>query len=288
MATERLYSPKKIKEVLDLFGFSFSKALGQNFLIDGNILRKIVARANISKEDFVLEIGPGFGTLTEELCLQGGRVLAVEKDQRLESVLDYTLQEYDNVEILFGDVLDLNLREVLSKRRGESSVKVIANLPYYVTTPILSRLLEEQLPIDSITVMVQKEVAERMVAQPSTKEYGSLSVFIRYYSRPSLVVKVPGSVFMPRPKVDSAVVHLEMKKNLPQGNREIFFDLVHSGFQQRRKSILNSLSSEKYPREKIRKALEASGLSENLRAENLSEEDFLRIAEQIEMIESPE
>ncbi|MDD2447432.1 MAG: 16S rRNA (adenine(1518)-N(6)/adenine(1519)-N(6))-dimethyltransferase RsmA [Tissierellia bacterium] len=280
MENKRLYSPTHIKNTLDKYGFRFSKSLGQNFLIDGNIVRKIVEEAGINKETLVLEIGPGIGTLTEELAINAKKVVTVELDKKLLPILDETLQGYNNVEIINGDILDIDINRVIEEKLSGGPIKVVANLPYYVTTPIIGKLLEENLNIETINVMVQKEVAERMIAQPGSKSYGSLSVFVNFYSDAQIVVKVPNTVFMPKPKVDSAVIKLELKKNLPDIDREKFFKVVKAGFSKRRKTIINSLSSYGFDIEKdiIREALEESSIDPGVRAENISVEEFMKLS----------
>ena len=280
MENKRLYSPQKIKETLDKHGFKFSKSLGQNFLIDGNVVRKIASEANITKEDYVLEIGPGMGTLTEELALNAKKVVAVELDRKLIPVLQDTLAQYKNLEVINADILDVNIEELIEEKLGGGPVKVVANLPYYVTTPIIGALLERHLKIESITVMVQKEVAERMSAAPGSKTYGSLSVFVGFYTVPEMVLKVPNTVFMPRPKIDSAVIRLNLKKQLPDIDTEKFFKVVKAGFSKRRKTILNALSTYGFSIDKdsIREALEKSGIKPEERAENISVEEFIKLS----------
>lgn len=280
MENKRLYSPQKIKETLDKHGFKFSKSLGQNFLIDGNVVRKIASEANITKEDYVLEIGPGMGTLTEELALNAKKVVAVELDRKLIPVLQDTLAQYKNLEVINADILDVNIEELIEEKLGGGPVKVVANLPYYVTTPIIGALLERHLKIESITVMVQKEVAERMSAAPGSKTYGSLSVFVGFYTEPEMVLKVPNTVFMPRPKIDSAVIRLNLKKQLPDIDTEKFFKVVKAGFSKRRKTILNALSTYGFTIDKdsIREALEKSGIKPEERAENISVEEFIKLS----------
>lgn len=283
MENKRLYSPKQIKEVLDRHGFTFSKGLGQNFLIDGNIVRNIVKGAGISKDDYVLEIGPGMGTLTEELALNAKKVVAIEIDKRLEPILAETLKPYDNAEVVFGDVLKLPLRDIINEKCDGGPVKVVANLPYYVTTPIIIKLLEEGLPFKSITVMVQKEVADRMVAKPHSKDYGSLTLFVGYYTKPEIVLKAPKSVFMPQPKIDSSVIKLVVRENLPDVDSDKYFKVVRAAFLKRRKTLLNSLSSKEVNADKdeIRDALKRAGIDEGLRAENLDMDDFIKIAKEL-------
>ena len=280
MENKRLYSPTHIKDILDRYGFKFSKSLGQNFIIDGNIVRKIVEEAAINKDTYVLEIGPGIGTLTEELALNAKKVLAVELDKSLLPILEESLQAYNNVEIINGDILEIDINKIIEEKLNGGPIKVVANLPYYVTTPIIGKLLEEDLNIESINVMVQKEVAERMIAQPGSKNYGSLSVFVSFYTDAKIVIKVPNTVFMPKPKIDSAVIKLEIKKDLPDIDREKFFKIVKAGFSKRRKTIINSLSSYGFDIEKdlIRKALEESKIDPQTRAENISVEEFMKLS----------
>ena len=280
MENKRLYSPSHVKEVLSSHGFKFSKSLGQNFLIDGNIVRKIVSESNITKDDYVLEIGPGMGTLTEELGLRAKKVVAVELDDSLLPILDQTLAPYDNIEIVHGDILKIDIAKLIEEKLNGGPVKVVANLPYYVTTPIIAKLIEEGLNLESVTVMVQKEVADRMASKPGSKVYGSLSVFVNFYSDPKVIVKVPKTVFMPQPKIDSSVIKLTLKKELPDIDREKFFRIVKASFSKRRKTIINCLSSYGFAidKETIRQALESLDISPEERAENLSVEDFMNIS----------
>ena len=283
MDNKRLYSPSQVREVLDRYGFTFSKGLGQNFLIDGNIVRKIVRSADIGKDDYVLEIGPGMGTLTEELALNAKKVIALEIDERLRPVLAETLDPYDNVEVVYGDVLKLPLREIIEEKCGGQPVKVVANLPYYVTTPIIGRLIEENLPLKSISVMVQKEVADRMVAKPHTKDYGSLTLFVGFYTEPQIMMKVPKTVFMPQPKIDSSVIRLNVKEDLPDTNRDSYFKLVRAAFSKRRKTLINALSTYglEADKEEIREALRRAGIEETVRGEDLHMDDYIRLAREL-------
>lgn len=280
MDKKRLYSPSYVKDIIDKYNFRFSKGLGQNFLIDGNIVRKICEEGEVTKEDDVLEIGPGIGTLTEELSYRANKVLAVELDKSLFPILDETLDGCNNVEIVPGDILKIDLSKLFSEKFESENIKIVANLPYYITTPIIGRLLEEELDIDSILVMVQSEVAERMKASPGTKDYGSLSVFVQYYTDPEIVLLVPKTAFMPRPNVDSAVIKLKIRKEkIELKDREIFFKVVKAAFSQRRKTILNSLSSGlKTDKATIRAILEKADIDPKLRAENLTIEDFSKIS----------
>lgn len=283
METKRLYSPKYVKEILAKYGFEFSKSLGQNFLIDGNIVRKIVEKANIGPEDYVLEIGPGIGTLTEELALKAKKVVAIELDKDLLPILDETLSQYENVEIIHGDVLKVDLKKIMEEKLDNKRVKLVANLPYYVTTPIITKLLESDLNLDSIIVMVQKEVAERIGAKAGGKEYGSLSVFVSFFSQAEIIINVPKTVFMPQPKVDSAVIKLDIKKELPDIDRDKFFKVVKAAFSKRRKTLLNALSSYGFniDKETIKETLEKLNIKPEVRAENLSVEDFIKISKSL-------
>lgn len=282
---ERLYSPSHLKAVLEKFGFSFKKFYGQNFLIDGNIVKAIVNGAKIGKDDCVLEIGPGVGTMTEEILPLCKKLVAVEIDKKLIEILDYNLKDFDNYKIVNADILKVDLKELLLNEFNGEKVKVIANLPYYISTPIITKLLEEELPISSITVMVQKEVADRMAAKENSKEYGSLSVFVSVYSDLKTVIKVPKTVFMPKPKVDSTVVSMKKKEPLDT-DLKLFFTLVKAGFGKRRKNILNSLSSPLTPLDKevMKEILEKLNIDVNLRAENLLIEDFLKITDEINSV----
>jgi 16S rRNA (adenine1518-N6/adenine1519-N6)-dimethyltransferase len=286
MENKRLYSPNKIKSTLDKYGFKFSKSLGQNFLIDGNVVRKIVQESNINKNDYVLEIGPGMGTLTEELALNAKKVVAVELDKKLLPILDESLEGYDNVEIVYGDILKTDVKKLIEEKLEGGPVKLVANLPYYVTTPIIGKLLEEDLNLESISVMVQKEVALRMSAGPGSKDYGALSIFVNFYSNPRIVVKVPKTVFMPQPKIDSAVIKLELKKDLPDVDREKFFKIVKAAFSKRRKTIINALSTYGFDIDKeiIKNALVESGIRPDERAENISIEDFIKLSTNLPLL----
>ncbi len=276
----RLYSAKYLKQIIEMHGFKFSKSLGQNFLIDGNIVKKIVKDSGISKEDYVLEVGPGVGTLTEELSLNAKKVIAVEIDKKLLPILDITLKQYDNIEIVCGDILEIDIKSLIDEKMEGGPIKVVANLPYYVTTPIIARFLEEDLNIDSLTIMVQKEVAQRMMAKEGSKVYGSLSVFVNFYSEPEILLTVPKSVFMPSPKIDSAVIRLNMKKHIPEVDKAQFFKVVKACFSKRRKTILNALSSYGFQlsKDEFKSALETINIDPKSRAEELSLEQFVSIS----------
>lgn len=283
MRDKRLYSPTYLKEVLGNYGFRFTKSLGQNFLIDGNIVRGIVDNSGIDKDSKVLEVGPGVGTLTEELAIKGGKVLSVEIDKSLKPILEETLREYDNSEIYFGDILEVDLKEIIDTKLDGGPVKVVANLPYYITTPILGRLLEDELNFESITVMVQKEVADRIIAKPGSKNYSALSVFIDYYTKPEIILEVPKTVFMPQPNVNSAVVKLDVKKDKYAGDKDKFFKVVKQSFAMRRKTLLNCLSKGDFEmnKDEIKEMLETIEIDPGIRSEQLGVDEFIRITENI-------
>lgn len=280
---ERLYMPCYLGQILKRFDFSFSKALGQNFLIDGNVVRSIVAGAGVEKEDLVIEIGPGVGTLTEELSRKAKKVISIEIDKRLIPILEYTMMAYDNVEIINADAMEVDFEELLNQNPGYNSVKLVANLPYNVGTAIVANILENNIGFESMTVMLQKEVSDRMVAAPGSKQYGSLSVLVGYKANASAVLRVPKTVFIPKPKIDSMVVRLDLKHDKPEPYEDLMFKLVRAGFNQRRKTITNSLTSGEadITKEELREVLEKLNLSEKLRAENLSVEDFKALAKEL-------
>lgn len=276
----KLYAPSTIREIKEKYGFRLSKSLGQNFLTDKNIIDKIIEATEITEEDLVIEIGPGIGVLTAEAAQLAKKVAAVEIDRNLIPILQDTLGNFDNVEIINQDVLktDLNgLIEAADCRRA----RIIGNLPYYITTPIIMGLLESHVKADSITIMMQKEVADRIKAGPGTKAYGALSAAVQYYCTVSTVATVPKEVFFPVPKVDSAVLRLDIREEKPVElfSEDLFFQCIKAGFGQRRKTLLNSLSQlNDFDRGKIRKALESAGIDEKRRAETLSLEEFAAIA----------
>lgn len=272
---DRLYKPSKLSEVLSKYGFRFTKSLGQNFLIDGNIVRKIADAAEINENDNILEIGPGVGTMTEELALRAKKVVAIEIDEKLRELHKETLN-IDNVKVIYGDFLDLDLKKFTEEEFGHEPFKVVANLPYYVTTPIIEKLILSKVNLISITVMVQKEVAKRLAAEPGNKDYGSLSVFINYYTDCKYKFQVPSSVFMPKPNVDSAVVNLKMKER-EELDTDFLFKIVRAAFTTRRKTLVNSFSNSKLPytKDNIKRALELSGIDGSRRAETLTLEEFI-------------
>lgn len=275
----RLYQSSYLAEILKKFDFSFSKSLGQNFLIDGNIVKNIVEKSGITDEDIVLEIGPGFGTLTEELALNAKKVIAIEKDHRLMEVLDYTLQNYDNVNIINEDFLKIDLEKIFIEEAEGQKLKVVANLPYYITTPILERIIENKKYFSTVSVMVQEEVARRVVASPNNKDYGSLTLYLEYNCEKEILMKVPRTVFMPSPKVDSAILYLELVERDFDVDEEYLFKFIRSGFTKRRKNIMNSLSKGfvNISKEELKEILFSLELSGNLRAENLSLQDYINI-----------
>lgn len=275
----RLYQSSYLAEILKKFNFSFSKSLGQNFLIDGNIVKNIVEKSGITKDDIVLEIGPGFGTLTEELALNAKKVISIEKDHRLMEVLDYTLRNYDNVKIINGDFLKTDLEKIFLEEAEGQKLKVVANLPYYITTPILERIIENKKYFSTISVMVQEEVARRVVASPNNKDYGSLTLYLKYNCNSEILIKVPRTVFMPSPNVDSAILYLELVERDYNVDEDYLFKFIRSGFTKRRKNIMNSLSTGfvDVSKAQLKEILSSLELSGNLRAENLSLEDYINI-----------
>lgn len=285
---EKLASSKKTKEIVKKYGFRLSKKLGQNFLIDENIIHKIITGAEITKDDIIIEVGPGIGTLTQYLAEEASRVLAIEIDKKLIPILEETLKDYDNIEVINKNVLDINLKElVVSKFKGQR-VKVVANLPYYVTTPIIMKFLEEEVPIKDIVVMVQKEVADRLKAKPSTKDYGSLSVAVQYYCEPKIVTRVPKTVFIPNPNVESTVIRLKALDN-PQvqvDDKRLFHNVVRASFAKRRKTLLNSLSFSDLglDKDQINKILKSCHIDPKRRGESLTIEEFAAIANSISRI----
>ncbi|MCI8484191.1 MAG: 16S rRNA (adenine(1518)-N(6)/adenine(1519)-N(6))-dimethyltransferase RsmA [Lachnospiraceae bacterium] len=278
-----LAKPQNTIAILQKYNFSFQKKFGQNFLIDSRVLDKIVAAAGITKEDFVLEIGPGIGTMTQYLCESAREVTAVEIDKHLIPILADTLSEYHNVEVIQEDILKMDIKGLAEAKNHGNPIKVVANLPYYITTPIIMELFESQVPIDSITIMVQKEVADRMQVGPGTKDYGALSLAVQYYAKPEIVANVPPNCFMPRPKVGSAVIRLTRHQKVPvQVKCEKFlFQIIRASFNQRRKTLVNGLYNSPeitVEKEQVVKALEQMGLSSNIRGEALTLEQFASLS----------
>ena len=281
MAT--LGNPQKTIAVLQKYNFNFQKKFGQNFLIDTHVLDKIIAAAGITKEDMVLEIGPGIGTMTQYLCENAREVIAVEIDKALIPILADTLSEYDNVEVINEDILKVDINRIAQEKNGGKPIKVVANLPYYITTPIIMGLFESHVPIDSITVMVQKEVADRMQVGPGTKDYGALSLAVQYYAKPQIVANVPPNCFMPRPNVGSAVIRLTRHAVTPVQveDEKLMFKIIRASFNQRRKTLANGLNNSneiKLSKEQIAEAIEELGVSPSIRGEALTLEQFAELS----------
>ena len=279
-----LGNPTNTIAVLNRYGFSFQKKFGQNFLIDENVVEKIVRDAGVTKDDFVLEIGPGIGTMTQILCENAREVVAVEIDDKLIPILtEDTLSWYDNVTVIHEDILKLDIVKLANERNGGKPIKVVANLPYYITTPIIMGLFESHVPLDSITSMVQKEVADRMQVGPGTKDYGALSLAVQYYAKPQILLNVPASCFMPRPNVDSAVIQLTRYEKPPVevADEHLMFRLIRASFNQRRKTMTNSVGNSpelSVSKEQMAAALEKCGLSATVRGEALTLEQFAELA----------
>lgn len=283
---EKLSNPQKTIEVIKKYQFAFQKKFGQNFLIDGHVLDKIISSAEITSEDFVLEIGPGIGTMTQYLAEAAGQVVAVEIDKALIPILEDTLKGYDNVEVINEDVLKLDINQLAMEKNQGRPIKVVANLPYYITTPIIMGLFESHVPIKSITVMVQKEVAQRMQSGPGSKDYGALSLAVQYYAQPYIVANVPPNCFMPRPNVGSAVIRLTRHETMPVEvmDEKLMFRIIRASFNQRRKTLQNGLNNSSeisLPKEEIAQAIESLGVSPSIRGEALTLEQFARLADEI-------
>ena len=279
----KLYAPSTIKEIKEQYGFKTAKSLGQNFLTDKGIIDKIIEGSEIGSGDLIIEIGPGMGVLTWEAARLAKKVIAVEIDRNLIPILEKNLSEYENVEILNQDILKTDLNAIIQreKEKGFSGVKIIGNLPYYITTPILMKLLEEHVDAESITVMMQKEVADRLRSAPGRKTYGAISVAVQYYCETEEIVRAPREAFLPRPNVDSSVLRLKIRKEKPVEllDQEIFFSCVKAGFGQRRKTLLNALTgAEGMTKEEVFQVLQASAIDGNRRAETLNLEEFARLA----------
>lgn len=276
---KKLYSPKVVKEIIDLYDFNFKKSLGQNFLIDKNFVDKIVDAADI-KDQNVLEIGPGIGTITYEMAKIAKKVVAIEIDQTLIPILEENLSEFENAKVIKQDILKTDLKGLVDNEFNGESFKVVSNLPYYITTPIIEMLITTGLPCDDMTIMVQKEVAERMVASESDKEYSSLSVFIKFYTEAKVIANLPKSVFIPQPKIDSTILNLKLRIYDENVNQDLLFKLIRAGFNKRRKTILNSMS-DVVEKDKLKEAFAKVDLKENLRAENLSIDDFINLTNEL-------
>lgn len=288
---KHLYNPTNTLEIIKKYGFGFQKRFGQNFLIDGNVVEKIVREAGITKDDFVLEIGPGIGTMTQILCENAREVAAVEIDKNLIPILAETLAPYDNVTVINEDILKVDVRKLAEEKNDGHPIKVVANLPYYITTPIIMGLFESHVPLESITIMVQKEVAQRMQVGPGTKDYGALSLAVQFYADAQIVLKVPASCFMPRPNVDSAVIKLVRHEDAPVKvkDEQFMFRVIRAAFNQRRKTLANSLansselngSGHACTREDVTTTLEAMGLPAGIRGEALTLAQFGELADRL-------
>ena len=287
---DKLHTPGLVRSLTEKYGFRVSKSLGQNFLMDQHIVDQIIKGSNIDEASLVIEIGPGLGVLTAAAAKKAGKVVAIEIDKKLLPILKETLGEYPNVEVIQGDILKTDLLPILEQNqkvggRNRESIRVMGNLPYYITTPIIMKLLEERLPLSSITIMMQKEVGERIAAQPGTKAYGALSLAVQYYATVTQVSKVSREVFFPKPNVDSIVLRLDLRKEAPVSleNEQLFFDVIKAGFSQRRKTLRNTLSGlASLSREELEEAMEAAGIDPGRRGETLSMEEFAALSNQID------
>lgn len=284
MDRKRIATPSRTKDILKKYNFSFKKSLGQNFIVDPNILDNMVKESGITKESGVIEVGPGIGALTEQLALSAKRVVSYEVDERLHPILSDTLSPYENVTVLFEDILQADISSTIKKHFHDvRDLHVVANLPYYITTPIIFSLLEADLPITSITIMIQKEVAERMTATPGTKEYGALTIAVQYYTEPKKLMEVPKSVFMPEPKITSAVIKLTKRKQprVEVIDDKYFFSMVKAAFRHRRKTLRNNLLSffaDRLSKEAVDFVLEEIGIDGRRRGESLTIEEFSKLA----------
>lgn len=286
MKEPTLGNPQNTIEVLQKYNFNFQKKFGQNFLIDTHVLDKIIAAAGITKDDFVLEIGPGIGTMTQYLACAAREVVAVEIDKNLIPILEDTLSAYDNVSVINEDILKVDIAALADEKNGGRPIKVVANLPYYITTPIIMGLYEKHVPLESITVMVQKEVADRMQVGPGTKDYGALSLAVQFYAEPYIVANVPPNCFMPRPSVGSAVIRLTSHKEPPVQveDEALMFRLIRASFNQRRKTLANGLKNSSeldFTKEEIEAAIEKLGRGPSVRGEALTLEEFAKLANYI-------
>ena len=284
---DRLSSHRATKEVVNKHNFKFSKSLGQNFLIDDNVIDRILEGARLSETDKIIEVGPGIGTLTREMGKVAENVVSIEIDKTLIPILKETLADLDNVEVVNEDILKVDVQGLIKEKLNGGPVKLVANLPYYITTPIVMKFLEEDIPVTDIVVMVQKEVADRMNAQPSTKDYGALSVAVQYYCDTEIVAKAPRHMFMPQPNVDSTVIglHVREEKKYNVDNEDIFFKTVKASFGQRRKTLLNSLGGLGFLRkDQIKVALQEANIDEKRRGETLSIEEFASLSNAVNKI----
>ena len=281
---EKLSNPQRTIEVIKKYEFCFQKKFGQNFLIDGHVLDKIIAGAGVTKDDMVLEIGPGIGTMTQYLAEAAGKVVAVEIDRNLLPILQETLADYDNVKVIHADVLSLDLEKLVQEENGGRPIKVVANLPYYITTPIIMALFEQHVPLANVTVMVQKEVAARMKSGPGSKDYGALSLAVQYYAEPYIVANVPCNCFMPRPNVDSAVIRLTRYEEPPVQvkDEKMLFKIIRASFNQRRKTLQNGLNNSSelnFTKDQIAAAIAEAGFSPSVRGEALTLEQFSKLTD---------
>lgn len=279
----KLYSPKVIKDILDRYGFKFSKSLGQNFLIDGNIIKRIVEIAGLDEKSGVLEIGPGFGTLTQLLCKKANKVIAIEVDKSLIEVHKGTL-DYPNLKIIYDDFLKVDVNKLIEEEFKGLDVKIVANLPYYITTPIIMKILEEKYKVSKIVVMVQKEMAQRLNSKPGTKNYGAITLAVQYRADTNIAMIVPNSVFMPKPKVDSAVIEFKIlpKPRIDVCDEKMLFKVIKASFAQRRKTILNGLSNSlNFSKDIINESLVSAGMNPGIRGEKLTLDEFGRISDEI-------
>lgn len=279
----KLYSPKVIKDILDRYGFKFSKSLGQNFLIDGNIIKRIVEIAGLDEKSGVLEIGPGFGTLTQLLCKKANKVIAIEVDKSLTEVHKGTL-DYPNLKIIYDDFLKVDVNKLIEEEFKGLDVKIVANLPYYITTPIIMKILEEKYKVSKIVVMVQKEMAQRLNSKPGTKNYGAITLAVQYRADTNIAMIVPNSVFMPKPKVDSAVIEFKIlpKPRIDVCDEKMLFKVIKASFAQRRKTILNGLSNSlNFSKDIINESLVSAGMNPGIRGEKLTLDEFGRISDEI-------
>ena len=286
---DRLSSHRATKEVVNKHNFKFSKSLGQNFLIDDNVIDSILEGARLSETDRIIEVGPGIGTLTREMGKVAENVVAIEIDKTLIPILKETLADLDNVEVVNEDILKVDVQGLINEKLNGGPVKLVANLPYYITTPIVMKFLEEDIPVTDIVVMVQKEVADRMNAKPSTKDYGALSVAVQYYCDTEIVAKAPRHMFVPQPNVDSIVIglHVRDEKKYVVDNEDIFFKTVKASFGQRRKTLLNSLGGLGFlSKDQIREALQAANIDEKRRGETLSIDEFANLSNEINKFSS--
>ena len=281
---EKLSNPQVTIETIKKYEFAFQKKFGQNFLIDAHVINKIISAADITKDDCVLEIGPGIGTMTQYLAESAGQVVAVEIDKNLLPILDETLAEYDNVTIINDDILKVDINKIVEERNGGRPIKVVANLPYYITTPIIMGLFEKHVPLLSVTVMVQKEVAERICAAPGTSAYSAFSIYVQYHAKAEILFDVPADCFVPRPKVDSAVLKLTplAQPAVETRDEKLFFALVRAAFNMRRKTLVNALGpvlASAMSKEEIVSLVEAAGLDARIRGERLSLADYAKLAD---------